>query len=100
MRNAPNTMQGLIDELSMWAGIDKDYLMSCLVDNSHKEFNNLAVVAIKAVQSLQEEKQKNLDKIQKLIVDKKHKEVEQLKVKIAENETKKLKEIQDKLTKF
>lgn len=46
---------------------------------------------------MQEEKQKNQEKIKKLEVDKKTKELNALKVKIQENEDKRKKQIDEKL---
>ncbi|CDW84904.1 hect e3 ubiquitin [Stylonychia lemnae] len=100
IKSQKSLVEGVIKELQSWSNVDYDYMLSSIIDHQDRAYNIIANYALKAIQNLYEEKQKNQDKIKKLEVDKKFKEVEQLKVKIAENETKKKKEIEEKLAEF
>jgi len=67
-------MEGIIKELGEWTNADYDYLLYSLIDHKDRDFNILANYALKAIQALNDEKEKNKEKLKKLEVDKKFKE--------------------------
>ena len=73
-----------MNELSLWANVDKDLLYYHLGEIKNERFNVLAMKIVKILKDTEEEKQKNKDKLKKLEVDKKFKELEALKKKFGE----------------
>lgn len=71
-----------------------------LADNKDDPFNVLAMKVIKVLKDLANDNSKRTDKIKKLEVDKKVKELEVYRKKLAEIDSKKAKEMEEKLSKI
>ena len=99
-RQAATEMEGFINELHAWLGLDKDFLLYHLSDFKNEPLNVLSMKIIKVLKEQEEELNNNKDKLKKLEVDKKVKEIEVLKKKISEIDEKKAKDITEKLAKF
>ena len=96
-RGAATPFAGLIKELGAWAGVDEDILLFHLANSKDEGFNVLSMKAVKVLKDLAEERDRNKDKAKKLEVDKKPKELEAFRRKLAELETKRAKEVKDKV---
>ena len=79
----------MIDELSGYGGLDRDFLLYHVSEFKDEPFNVIASKITKLLKETEAEAQKNKDRIKKLEVDKKPKELEALKKKLSEAETKK-----------
>lgn len=75
-------------------------LLYHLSDSKDEGFNVLSMKIIKVLKDLQDEKQKNKDKLKKLEVDKKVKDLEAFKKKIEEADAKRAKDVEEKLLKL
>ena len=99
-KDAASPFLGLIDELSAYAGLDRDFLLYHLSDLKDEPFNTIASKINKLLSETQTEASKNKDRIKKFEVEKKPKELEAFKKKLAEVEAKKQVDMQEKLTKL
>jgi len=99
-KTASSPLEGLVQEFKAWANIDQDLLLYHLSDYKDEGFNVLSMKIIKVLKDLQEEKQKNKDKLKKLEVDKKLRDLEALKKKIEEADAKRAKDVEEKLLKL
>lgn len=52
MQNASSTLEGLIEELHAWAGIDKDLLLYHMSDRKDEGFGKMTVEVIKMLKDL------------------------------------------------
>jgi Skp family chaperone for outer membrane proteins len=99
-KEAKSPFFGLIDELSAYGGIDRDFLLYHFSDLKDEPFNVIATKITKLLKDTEAEAQKKKDRLKKLEVDKKPKELEALKKKLSEIEAKKQQEMQEKLLKI
>jgi hypothetical protein len=99
-KQSSNTMEGLINEMHAWLGLDKDFLLYHLGELKDEPFSVLAMKLVRVLKDREEDLVKNKDKLKQLEQDKKMKEVEILKAKLAELDDKKAKEMQEKLAKI
>ena len=86
--------------MNAWAGIEKDLLLYHLSDSKDDNFNVLAMKLVKVLKDIADQKEKNKDRLKKLEIDKKVKELEAFKAKVAEQEEKTAKDIQEKIQKL
>lgn len=100
LKQAKSQMEGLVEEVHAWTGIDKNFLLSQLLDKKDEQMNSLGMYLTNILRELEETTQKNKDKLKKLEVDKKTKELDALKKRLADAEEKKQQEISDKVRKY
>lgn len=99
-KQSSNTIEGMINEMHAWLGLDKDFLLYHLGELKDEPFSVLAMKLVRVLKEREEDLVKNKDKLKQLEQDKKTKEVEMLKAKLAELDDKKAKEMQEKLAKI
>ena len=100
-KSAPNIVEGILQEMEEWGNINRDAILYKLPElKDVTNFNSVAMAIIKSVKEVQEETQKNKDKIKKLELDKKFKELEQFKKKLSDIEKKREKELIEKKAKL
>ena len=65
-KQSSNTMEGMINELHSWLGLDKDFLLYHLGELKDEPFSVIAMKLVRVLKEREEDLQKNKDKLKQL----------------------------------